>query len=479
MIKKIFNYQLFLLLVLFFIFLILFGGLLRHHYVGGQKVENLQKIAVFIAEIPYNTRYFFINLNKTQKKDVTDIIQIINDDFVTPIDNTVYDEKKKFQRKIITSEKKEELVLVSRHDGDLGRSIVELRDINNFEVLHSYVPDIRKIYEIIEDDPDKYANLEPEWGFNRFFMNHPQINSKGDLIFHSSGPLVQIDIDSRITWVQSDKKYHHSINTDIDGMIYVCSYLSTFSKKVSEYIGITNYINRQKNYLDDAITILDNQGNEIFTKSISEILIENGLVGRLFSQSIFWFDPIHLNDIEPVLKDTKYFKKGDVFLSLRNLSMVILYRPSTNKIIKIIEGDFYNQHDVDILDDSTISIYNNNVFYYPENNGLGSASAVKNNNEIILYNFDTNTFSKKFQSTFEDNKISTQSAGIIDFLNDGSAVIEETDNGKIYYIDSSGEIIWEYVNLSSQKQLYDLWWLRVIDAEKSAKLRKILKKNDL
>ena len=64
-------------------------------------------------------------------------------------------------------------------------------------------------------------------------------------------------------------------------------------------------------------------------------------------------------------------------------------------------------------------------------------------------------------------------------MNDGSAVIEETDNGKIYYIDSSGEIIWEYVNLSSQKQLYDLWWLRVIDAEKSAKLRKILKKNDL
>ena len=170
-----------------------------------------------------------------------------------------------------------------------------------------------------------------------------------------------------------------------------------FSKKVSEYIGITNYINRQKNYLDDAITILDNQGNEIFTKSISEILIENGLVGRLFSQSIFWYDPVHLNDIEPVLKDTKYFKKGDVFLSLRNLSMVILYRPSTNKIIKIIEGDFYNQHDVDILDDSTISIYNNNVFYYPENNGLGSASAVKNNNEIILYNFDTNTFSKNFK----------------------------------------------------------------------------------
>ena len=43
--------------------------------------------------------------------------------------------------------------------------------------------------------------------------------------------------------------------------------------------------------------------------------------------------------------------------------MVILYRPSTNKIIKIIEGEFYNQHDVDIIDENKISIYNNNVIF--------------------------------------------------------------------------------------------------------------------
>ena len=68
MIKKIFNYQLFLLLVLFFIFLILFGGLLRHHYVGGQKVENLQKIAVFIAEIPTTRDTFLLTLIKHKKR---------------------------------------------------------------------------------------------------------------------------------------------------------------------------------------------------------------------------------------------------------------------------------------------------------------------------------------------------------------------------------------------------------------------------
>ena len=127
----------------------------------------------------------------------------------------------------------------------------------------------------------------------------------------------------------------------------------------------------------------------IFSKSVSEILIEHGLIHRIFSQQSFKSDPIHLNDIQPVLKDGPYFKKGDLFLSSRNLSMIILYRPETNKIIKIIEGGFLNQHDVDILDDKTISIYNNNVLLNSKNGRSVT------NNEIVIYHFDTNTFSKK------------------------------------------------------------------------------------
>ena len=37
--------------------------------------------------------------------------------------------------------------------------------------------------------------------------------------------------------------------------------------------------------------------------------------------------------------------------------MIILYRPETNEIIKVITGPFTNQHDVDILSDDEISIF--------------------------------------------------------------------------------------------------------------------------
>ena len=77
------------------------------------------------------------------------------------------------------------------------------------------------------------------------------------------------------------------------------------------------------------------------------------MIHRIFSQDSFKSDPTHLNDIQPVLKDGPYFKKGDLFLSLKFLSMVILYRPETNKIIKVrmtrTAAGFFNEERVKFM----------------------------------------------------------------------------------------------------------------------------------
>ena len=56
MFKKFFTYPVFLVLFLSFIGVMGFGSLLRHHYLGGERVQSLQKIAVLISEIPMNVR---------------------------------------------------------------------------------------------------------------------------------------------------------------------------------------------------------------------------------------------------------------------------------------------------------------------------------------------------------------------------------------------------------------------------------------
>ena len=74
-------------------------------------------------------------------------------------------------------------------------------------------------------------------------------------------------------------------------------------------------------------------------------------------------------------------------MSIRSQSAIIHYRPSTNKVINYITGPFAMQHDVDIISDKEISIFNNNNFLI--NNEYS---------EILIYNFKT----KKFRTLFND-----------------------------------------------------------------------------
>ena len=166
-----------------------------------------------------------------------------------------------------------------------------------------------------------------------------------------------------------------------------------------------------------------------------------------------------MNDIQPVLKDTKYFKKGDLFLSLRNLSFIILYRPSNNTIIKIISGPFSNQHDVDIINDKQISIFNNNTI-----NGKNDRF-VEMSNQVVIYDFETNDFSYKFKDQLENLKAKTISDGLSEILEDGSLFIDLRNEGRLLMIDSSGDLEWEYFNLYDKKS-YDIWWSRIIKNKK-------------
>ena len=82
--------------------------------------------------------------------------------------------------------------------------------------------------------------------------------------------------------------------------------------------------------------------------------------------------------------------------------MIVLYRPSTNEIIWYIRGPFFNQHDIDILDEKRISIFNNNYKNYADGN------YIIGNNEIIIYDFESKTFSKYLQDAMSKYRISTK-----------------------------------------------------------------------
>ncbi|MGC9344076.1 MAG: arylsulfotransferase family protein, partial [Bacteroidales bacterium] len=222
-------------------------------------------------------------------------------------------------------------------------------------------------------------------------------------------------------------------------------------------------------YNDYRITKFDNETGEIlFDKSITEILKENNLVNYLF-KSATTKEPIHLNDVQPALKTTEFYQEDDVFISLRNFSAILHYRPSTNELIDLLEGPFANQHDVDFLNDSTLVIFNNNTYVDISRRGLephGRTDRIVNAGDfysnIVSYNFKTDSFSFIGDSIFRANKIFTVNEGLMEFIDPETYFVEEQNSGLLWVI-RDDEVIYKNVLKSQHEGHHHLPnWTRIV-----------------
>ena len=170
----------------------------------------------------------------------------------------------------------------------------------------------------------------------------------------------------------------------------------------------------------------------------------------------FTFDPIHLNDIQPVNSDSEYWKKGDVFLSLRHQSMVLLYRPSTNKIIWKATGVFFNQHDVDIIDDNKISIFDNN------SKNFGGGRTVDGKNRVIIYDFSLNKYSEYLSDSLYKYDVRTPKEGLSEILHNKDLFVEDSFHARTLYFNADGSLRWSHVNLAKDNNVYRIGWSRIL-----------------
>ena len=432
MFKRIFNFKIFLLILLFVIWSALFGSLLKHHYKGGENFSVLQNIAVSIAEIP-NTAEDMIELVIEGKKPNLNKPSIL----------TKHEDKKRFERFI--ENKRNALLVLPRYEHSLSRSVVDIIDINNFEVIHTYKHDIDEMNNQVTNTKE-FPRIKIDDTPIRFIYAHPLLLEDGSIISGNHYSIrFKIDFCSNLQWINKEEKFHHSEMLDHEKNIWVGGQMNPKSHYVKKY--------SNKNFNDDSIIKINTDGKILFNKSVIEILIEN----RLVDQNIFTsldVDPIHLNDIEPALTSTQHWKQGDVFLSPRDLSAIIHYRPSTNKVIEYITGPFAQQHDVDIISDKEISIFNNNNFFVDNEYS-----------EVLVYNFETKKFRKLFNDQLQKEKFKTETEGLSHTFKDGSLLVEEQNHGRIILFNNKGEKEWEFVNKDKNGDIGFVSWSRVIEDE--------------
>ena len=431
MFKKVEMWVLYLVIFISILFAISFGILVRQELVGKTKLGWISKTALIIAEIPKNTRMIFRNATSVRDR-------FPNLDGFDGQPNS-----------------KESYLLLSRYDGDLKAGVVELVDLTTFEVLHTWNPDIDKFNSMVEQVDDfKYLSRDRNNG--RYMLKHPYLTKDNGLFFGGDTSLKKIDACSELVFQYKEDLQHHSIEADIEGNLWTHLYLYPQSLP-AKFVG-RDHPRSGDGFMDDAILKISSDGEVLFKKSISQILIDNGLEYLLFAHgNLYENDPIHSNDIQPVNFDGEYWKKGDIFISVRNQSMILLYRPETNQIIWKLAEPFFHQHDVDILDDHRISIFNNN-----SKNVYGDINIVDGNSEVVIHDFKTGQFSSYLADSLADYNMNTITQGRSEILPNGDLFIEETNTARTLYFNADGSLRWTHYNRASNKIVSRINWSRIL-----------------
>ncbi len=312
---------------------------------------------------------------------------------------------------------------------------IELKNFKTDEIL--------KIWRL----PTDYLSKHHEVGQNDRLFPAKLLEDRNIIVACDEKPgLIRLDSLSNVVWHNKDFIVHHGMNFDNEGNIW------TPAVKHKDGIIVPNTLSvdgTKIDYRDDMVLSVDARtGKTLYSKSLTSIFKENNLM-ELLNKGSLVSDPFHLNDVQPVVSDnSKYYNKGDVFLSFRHLSAILQFRPSTGKVIKVIEGPFTYQHDVDIVNDSIIALFNNNTvaldlkfnkFEFKPNNDVIQRKITHSN--VLIYKFETDSFEALYEKEFEKNEIYTEAEGLYELLPNGDLFVEEQGPGVLWVLNNNGVVL--------------------------------------
>lgn len=348
-------------------------------------------------------------------------------------------------------------LLFSRYDGSVRRHKIELISMQDWEVKHIWAPDGAALLAGATSDSN-FIDFST-WNRSLFRAIHPLLLLDGDMIVKDYySPLFRIDACGKRKWFNADEPFHHSTEMDAAGNLWIPSLVEPQTIE-----GVT------PEFVEDEILQIGVDGTILFERSLPQLMLDRGLDYLLFTNGDYEYDPTHLNDIEPVLEDGQYWKKGDLFLSLRNISTIMLYRPSTDEIVWWKQGPWMAQHDVDVVGPTQISVYDNHA------EDRGQDAKVRDQSNVVVYDFATDTVSRPYETLMKDEKIRTLAAGLYTPLPGGYALIEDVIDARLMIAGPDGRLAAEYTNRADNGYIYQLGWSRYIDQATGDKVLEALK----
>ena len=315
--------------------------------------------------------------------------------------------------------------------------VVELIDLNRRKTVHSWKPILN----------DRLLRL-------RFYVLPDGSLLAGSIGNGDGGMTFRVDACSNVVWEQP-LRAHHSYERGADGNIW------------SPWRIPNRIIPRTSpDRVADGFIKFSPEGEVLSRITLSGALMRAGHHRHLYNNDgTRAHAHVGMNDVEPVLQDGPFWRRGDLFVSLQVLSVVLLYRPATDEVLWLQAGPWLHQHDVDIVSDSEISVYSNNTFVDEDGD-----ERVRGANEIYVHDFATGETRSPWREAMRRHDVRTRRRGGVAVFGDGSVMLEEADQGRVLMLSPDGEEVWSYVNRASDGMVYGILASRWLDAEYGAEV---------
>jgi hypothetical protein len=277
-------------------------------------------------------------------------------------------------------------------------------------------------YAFLRAWPNKEEDAEADgadyWRWAYLFPN-------GDVlaIFEGLG-LIKVDKDSNLLWKHWGGE-HHDLEVTEDGEIYVLTRKAHTIPEISRLP-----------ILEDFVTILDPQGRKVREVSVLDAFANSAFSGAPEARDRpKRGDIYHTNAIEVLdgrLADRiPAFRKGNVLLSMRQLSTIAVLDMATEQIVWVSSGMWLEQHDPKVLENGNIMLF--------DNKGDDGKS------KIIEFDPVTKELAWAYHGT-EQCVFFTKMCGAAHRLPNGNTIISESDYGRAFEVTPEGFIVWEFLN---------------------------------
>jgi hypothetical protein len=325
-------------------------------------------------------------------------------------------------------------------DNDVGLRLIDL----DGRTLHSWPVRYRDLWS-----PQEQATLrlKPWRDWDAGLMGAAVLPDASVVFTFNNGGLVRLDKCGRVLW-KHPYRTHHSIFVSEDSTLWIPG--AKAPTPINRPTGLGVFV---APFIEDSILQIDSAGNILREISVPRLLLQNGLEAILLANGVtatinLTDDYTHLNKVA-VLQSSdaaafSMFKAGDVLVSLRNLNLIFVFDPQTERVKWYQIGPWLRQHDPQFTHDGMISVYDNHTDNDDGRRFGGSRIVTVEPASHVVRVVYAGSAGRPFYSDLEGEHV---------YLRNGNLLISESMTGRIFEVDKRGDIVWEFVNRYDERHL--------------------------